>query len=482
MKKIILNLSAILSVSFILLHNALLADEIFILPVDNDPIDRTNSDKLNSYADVLKLATPAVVSVTVSQIVRDYRNPVEEYFKWYYGVPSERSEGERNTQPEERKFIQGAGSGVIVTSDGYLLTNNHVISGPRGRGADEIMVTLADGREFKAEIIGTDRQTDIAVLKINAEDLPVVKVADSDNIEVGDIVFAVGNPLGVGLSVSQGIISATGRIFRMSQFENFIQTDAAINMGNSGGALIDSSGRLIGINSTIVSGTGGSIGLGFSIPVNLAKNVMEQLINKGDVSRGFLGIGIADMTQELAEADGLENTDGIIVTGVAEDSAAERAGIKHGDIILAVDGKAVRNVNQLRLRISQILPGTETLIDFSRDGKREHVKVILGDLNSATQMTSRREAELVTGVSISRLTDELRKKYNVPDERDGVMIIRIEQKSSPSRNLSAGMLILEINSREVRTVAQAREALRNGMNKIYIYYNEQTRYVAIRGN
>ena len=286
-------------------------------PISDTPVDRSNLGAIVSFSDVLENVNPAVVGVYPSRIVRvsDRRsNPYDELLRRYFGFPIPEDQG---GVAEERKLPQGIGSGVIISDDGYILTNFHVVTDERGAQADEILVKLTDDREFTAEVVGSDQRTDVAVLKIDAENLPSLEMADSDKLRVGDIVFAVGNPLGVGLTVTMGIVSATGRsdlhLLGREGYENFIQTDASINPGNSGGPLVDAVGRLVGINTAIISRTGGNIGIGFAIPITLARNVLLNLIESGTVKRGFLGVNIRNLDPDMAEAFGLEDTEGALI-------------------------------------------------------------------------------------------------------------------------------------------------------------------------
>ncbi|MGB0460734.1 MAG: trypsin-like peptidase domain-containing protein, partial [Opitutales bacterium] len=339
--------------------------QLNIVP-DDQPIEATEEITVVSYAGVLERATPSVVAVYTTRLETVRSNPffgprgMEDIFR-QFGMPVPNSGG---TQEREST---GVGSGVIISKDGYILTNRHVVAAERGQKIDEIRVRLADDREFTAELIGEDAKTDVAVLRIEAEvDLPAIQIANSDLLRVGDVVFAIGNPLEVGLTATKGIVSATGRdsldILGKGSYENFIQTDASINMGNSGGALIDAWGRLIGINTAILSRSGGSIGIGLAIPSNLALGVAHKLVNSGEVPRGLLGIIPGDLNQELAESFDLESTKGAIVNQVQEDSPAERGGLKHGDVIIEINGAPIESARQLRLTVSQMEPGREVQV------------------------------------------------------------------------------------------------------------------------
>jgi len=303
------------------------------------------SVKTVSYSDAVRKAAPAVVSIFTSKEVKRPRNPFQNdpLFRHFFG--------ERFEDEAQRAF--GLGSGVIISPKGYILTNQHVVE-----AADEIEVALADGKKLAAKVVGNDPETDLAVLHVDAQNLPAIMLGQAENLRVGDVVLAIGNPLGVGQTVTMGIISALHRTgLSINTFENFIQTDAAINQGNSGGALIDSSGNLVGINTAILSQTGGSIGIGFAIPVSTAKQVMEQLIETGAVTRGWVGVELQEITAELAESFKLGTTAGVLVAGVQRGSPADRAGIKPGDIVLMVDGKPVRDPDSMRTLIVALAPG-----------------------------------------------------------------------------------------------------------------------------
>lgn len=324
-----------------------------------------------SYADVIEPAQRAVVSVYSTKIIKE-RVAIDPFFRRFFGdIPDQERESKQ----------EGLGSGVIVTADGYILTNNHVVE-----GADELKVTLADDRDFIAKVIGSDPKTDIAVLKIEAKDLPTVAFADSDKLRVGDIVFAMGNPLGVGQTVTMGIVSAKGRsklglLENVSGYEDFIQTDAAINMGNSGGALVDARGRLIGINSAILSPSRGNIGIGFAIPINLAGFIMNSLVEHGTVARGYLGVTSDTVTADVAEQLGLpKDTRGVVVTDIDPDSPAEKAGLKRTDVILAINNHPISTWEELRLLVSQVVPETKAVFKVVRDGKPRTIEVLLGQV------------------------------------------------------------------------------------------------------
>ena len=314
-----------------------------------------------SYAGAVKVAAPSVVNVYTLKKIEQRRNPLfdDPFFRRFFG--------ERGQNTPRERTETSLGSGVIVSDDGYVLTNNHVVD-----GADEIQVLLQDGRSARATVVGTDPDTDIAVLKVELSQLPTITIGDSDGLQVGDVVLAIGNPFGVGQTVTQGIVSATGRShLGLSTFENFIQTDAAINPGNSGGALIDTRGQLIGINTAIYSRSGGSLGIGFAIPARLARTVMQSLIENGRVIRGWIGVEVQGLTPELAKSFGLDEPKGVVVTGVLQGGPAGQAGLKPGDVIQEIDGKPVTGVKDLLYLITERKPGATLDIRGARMGKAQ---------------------------------------------------------------------------------------------------------------
>jgi serine protease Do len=425
------------------------------LTIDASPLVQTASARLVSYADVVEPVQKTVVSVYSTKIVRQ-RLQMNPLFRELFGDQA---------PPERESREEGLGSGVIVTADGYIITNNHVVE-----GADELNVSLSDEREFKAKVIGADPKTDIAIIKIEAEGLPTATLADSDRIRVGDVVFAVGNPLGIGQTVTMGIVSAKGRsvgiLDDVQGYEDFIQTDAAINQGNSGGALVDAGGRLVGINSAILSTSRGNIGIGFAVPVNLAASIMRSLIETGKVARGRLGVQVDPLTPELAEALGIKkDTRGVMIVEVVPDTAAERAGLKRSDVIVSVNERIVSSSNDIRLLISQLLPGTEVALQVIREGEEVVVKATL-DAVPGEGLT---ENNLLEGITVDPLSDELRRQLSIPRTISGVAVSAVEPSSPYAALFSEGMVILEINRRPVTDADSAREALRDGRNLLYVY-------------
>ncbi|MBL9186221.1 MAG: Do family serine endopeptidase [Opitutaceae bacterium] len=434
--------------------------------VDATPLSTgARSGLVLSYADVLEPAQKAVVSVYSTKIIKE-RIALHPLFRQFFGdIPEQ----------ERRSEQQGMGSGVIVTADGYILTNNHVIE-----GADKVKVTLSDDRDFVATVVGTDPKTDVAVLKIDGTGLPMVTLADSDKLRVGDVVFAVGNPLGVGQTVTMGIVSAKGRsklglLDSVSGYEDFIQTDAAINMGNSGGALVDARGRLVGINSAIISPSRGNIGIGLAIPVNLARFVLDSLATSGTVARGHLGVSSETVTADVAEQLGLPRTTrGVVLTDVDPESPAERAGLKRTDVIVEINGHAVGTWEELRLLISQVAPGATASLKVMRDGEARTIDVTLGRVEDKPN-------ELFAGVEAAPLTPELRRRLGIRDPRIAGLMITAVAETSPLREvLVPNLVILEINRVAVPDLRTAREKIVKGeRNLLSVFDGRGVRFVVV---
>lgn len=322
---------------------------------------------VGSFSAAARKASPAVVSINTSKAVRHPRSN-DPWFQFFFG--------DQGTQAQV-----GLGSGVILSPEGYILTNNHVVA-----GADEIEVTLSDSRRASASVIGTDPETDLAVLRVQLDKLPIIVLGDSDQLAVGDQVLAIGNPFGVGQTVTSGIVSALGRSqLGINTFENFIQTDAAINPGNSGGALVDVNGNLMGINTAIYSRSGGSMGIGFAIPVSTARLVLDGIVRDGQVTRGWIGVEPGELSPELAQTFGVKATEGVIITGVLQGGPAAQAGVRPGDVIVQVDGKATNTVAQLLTAVAALKPGTSAQFDVQRGDERVALAVVPGTRPPVTQ-------------------------------------------------------------------------------------------------
>jgi len=426
------------------------------LNVDRSPVPREGAT-LTSYAPVIRKVSAGVVTIYSEQLVRPRGrgNPMIEdpILRRFFGdIPS---------QPMPRL---GLGSGVVLTEDGYILTNNHVVD-----GADKIMVVTGDGKqEFEATVVGADPQTDVAVLRVDTQTLDAVTFGDSEQVQVGDIVFALGNPMNIGQTVSMGIVSALGRgtgILGQGGYENFIQTDAAINQGNSGGPLADARGRVIGLNQSIASGSGGSDGIGFAVPINLALNVANQLITSGRVTRGYIGVNIQSLSPDLARAFGIDDGSGALVSEVVADSPGDQAGLQAGDVIVQYDGRKVKDSAHLRLMASQTVPGTVVDLKLVRDGKGRGVEVTLGELpgDLAEAGGNRRGGNAegrdgLDGVVVDNLTRELRGQMDVPDRVKGALVSRVEPGSNAfEAGLRESDIIVEINHQPVENAADAVE-------------------------
>lgn len=404
------------------------------------PISDPQGRELPSLAPMLEQVNSAVVNIATFSTQQVY-NPLlsDPFFRRFFNIP------EQQAQPRQQRRQASAGSGVIVDQNqGTIITNYHVI-----KGADEIQVQLVDGRTFQAELIGADSEVDIAVLKIKADHLKSLPLADSDSLKVGDFVVAIGNPFGLGQTITTGVVSALGRTgLGIEGFENFIQTDASINPGNSGGALVNLNGELVGINTAIIAPGGGNVGIGFAIPVNMMRNVADQILDEGEVTRGQIGVAIQDVTPELQQAFDLENgQQGVLVTDVLKDSEAEKAGLKSGDLILAVNGKATPNSGQLRHRIAFAGVGEKVTLTLIRDGKQMDLAVTVG--KSSTKPADLRLHKLLEGVGFA----------NSPDGR-GVVISDVDPQSrAAAAGLKPNDVILSINRKRVDNLDDLNSAL-----------------------
>jgi serine protease Do len=431
------------------------------LVVEEAPVKR-DGRFTTSFAPVVKEVSRAVVNVATTSAPKQPRegSPLfdDPFFRRFFGddLPGG-NQPRRFRMPKQH----GLGSGVVVTADGYILTNNHVVD-----NADEIKVVFTDEREFTAKVVGRDAKTDIAVLKIDAKDLPYVHIANSDNIEIGDVVLAIGNPFGVGQTVTMGIISATGRGNIGLDYEDFIQTDAAINPGNSGGALVDAEGRLIGINTAILSRSGGNHGVGFAIPINLARSVMESLIKEGRVVRGFMGVNIQDVNPALAKEFNLKDNTGALVADVTSGSPAEKAGIKAGDIITEFNGKTVRDSRYLKLQVGQTAPNSTVPVKIVRDGSTKNLQVKLKELprnELAARGGSSRDSdsageEALKGVTVGDIDARTREQLKLPDGTKGALVTDIDESSAAyEAGLREGDVIMEINRKPVTNAEDAVE-------------------------
>jgi Do/DeqQ family serine protease len=413
---------------------------------------------------VVKRVAPAVVTIRAQRRVSARAespfgdNPLlEEFF-------GRQRRGERQ-RPRERR-ASALGSGVIVSADGYILTNHHVID-----GAEQIKAELNDGRTLDATVVGSDEPSDLAVLKVSAVGLSTLRLGDSDKVEVGDVVLAVGNPLGIGQTVTTGIISAKGRQTGLSDgsFEDFLQTDAPINQGNSGGALVNMEGELIGINSQILSRSGGSIGIGFAIPSNMAGNVMRQLVSTGAVRRGQLGVVVQKVTSDIAESLGLGEARGVIVSHVQAGSAADRAGLKQGDVITSLDGAPVNDPNGFRNRVAGVRPGTETSLGVVRAGRETRVRAVLGEFKLERARAEVEEDAAPAaggavsgklGLGVEPLTAEAAGRLGLEAATRGLVVTRVDGDGpAADAGIESGDVIVQANQQAVGTASELRAAV-----------------------
>ena len=461
-------------------------------PAQTAPIPIVVDGTRTSYADVVEKTSPAVVRIE-SEIKMSPNSQQQQMpsLDDLFNSPQMPNGGQQQQRPQ---IERGLGSGVIVSADGYILTNNHVVE-----GATKITVLMSDNKSYTAKAVGLDKPSDLAVLKIEAANLPFLNPGNSDNVRVGDIVLAIGNPLGIGQTVTAGIISAKGRRTGLSDgssFEDFLQTDAPINRGNSGGALVNLTGELIGINSQIATERGGgSIGIGFSIPSNMAKGVMEQLIQNGKVRRGMLGVGIQAVTEDIKDSFGLTDTKGVLINDVKKGSAAEKAGIKRDDVVVAINGDAIDDSNILRNKVASIKPGTEIKVKVVRDGKEQEIPVVLGELNPETVKSDQpnggnREDENKSseggklGLNLQPLTPQISRQLELPADITGVVVTEVDQNGAAAQQgIDRGDVIMEINRQPVNSLADVKSALDKSGDKpilLLISRKGQTIYLTVK--
>ena len=432
-----------------------------------------------SFAPLIKKLKPAVVSISTRSMVRvRAQDPFEEFFRRFLGEPPMR----RDRGEELRSMPRSLGSGFIIHETGLVLTNNHVIE-----RADEILVKLADGREFQATVVGRDPKTDVALLRLDdASDLPTVVLGDSDALEVGDWVLAIGNPFGLSHSVSTGIVSAKERFIGAGPYDDFIQTDAAINPGNSGGPLFNIRGEVIGINTAIVAH---GQGIGFAVPINLVKALIPQLEEKGHVTRGWLGVMIQDLNENLAETLGVPGQKGALIAEVVEGSPAEKAGLQHGDLVVSVDGRTIEGYAQLSRTIALLPPGSTAKIGIIRNGKRMEIPVTIAEREEDTQLAVSRggqggpsETSKRLGITVQEVPPEIGRRL-----RGGVLVSAVEQGGpAASAGVARGDVLLEINRRPIRSLAEFREVMRNvsagEMTLLRLQRGDAAIYVAVRAS
>ena len=409
-----------------------------------------------AWVEIARAVKPAVVNVSTKSVRSasegaDGDDMMREFSRQFPGF-------ELPDRPQPRRNVRGIGSGFVINADGYVVTNNHVVD-----GATEIRVKFADGRELPGKVIGRDEKTDLALVKVEATGLPVIPLGDSSRLEVGEPVMAIGNPFGLEQTVTTGIVSATGRTIGAGPYDDFIQTDASINPGNSGGPLVNARGEVIGVNTAIASGNGGSVGIGFAIPTNLVKPVVTQLADSGHVVRGWLGVSIQPLTQELAASFGLPDTHGALVSGIADGSPASRTGLRRGDVITRYDGRPLTRWSDLPREVAETPIGREVPIEVLRDGKHVTLTVKVARLDEGNQQvaTKAEPAAARLGIAARSLTPELAHSLNVPTDR-GVLVERVEDGSrAQTAGLAAGDVIVEVDQAPVANV----EALRAAVNR-----------------
>jgi len=428
------------------------------LPMDEAAVNRDTLPH-GSYAPIVKRVTPAVVKiVTTTKIenpaIQQMPGMDDPFWRRFFG---DQNDGGAPRAQRSPQFQTGLGSGVIVTKDGFIVTNNHVVD-----GAKEVKVTLQDGREFTAKVIGRDPKSDIAVVKVDATDLPTVLLADSGQVEIGDVVLAIGNPFGVGQTVTSGIVSAKDRgNMGIEDYEDFIQTDAAINPGNSGGALVDINGRLIGINTAILSRTGGNQGVGFAIPSNLTRSVMESLVKTGHVTRGYLGVVIQNITPDLAREFKLKDNKGALIGDVVPGGPADKSGLKSGDVVTEFNGHPVVDNHRLQLDVIAIAPGTVVPLQILRDGEKKSLEVTLKPLPGSEKLAEADTSNTVdngtlNGVEVADLDQRAHQQFNVPKDVKGAVVTQVDPGSAAAQaGLKAGAVIQEINHKAVKNAEEA---------------------------
>ncbi len=413
-----------------------------------------DGDGRPTLAPMLKQVTPAVVNISTKSHVKIQQNPLfnDPFFRRFFDMPN---------MPQQQQERQALGSGVIVDSEkGYILTNNHVVA-----NADEITVNLHDKRHFSAKVIGTDPDADLAVIQIKAENLAELSMANSDTLEVGDFVVAIGNPFGLEQTVTSGIVSALGRSgLGIEGYENFIQTDASINPGNSGGALVDLDGKLVGINTAIVGAGGGNVGIGFAIPSNMAQSIMSQLIEHGKVRRGQLGILIQDVTPDLAKAFDIGNHSGAVIAQVIKDSAAEKAGLKMGDVVTAINDKPVHSASQLRNVVGLLQVGEKLTLSIIRDGHKQTIHARIAEPKQATAEAASFSKQLSGAV-----LGAIEKGHPLAGRVEGVEVIEVKRGSAAaSAGLRQGDIIVSVNRQPVKNVEDVRRAAKSNQSGILL--------------
>ncbi len=442
--------------------------------------DPAEGPSRTGFAPVVKTVLPDVVNISTSKVVKaselkqfDMPDEMPPFFQQFFGQQFGPNSDNRSMRPRDQRE-DSLGSGVIVSPDGYILTNNHVVE-----GATDVRVTLSDKRQLKAKVIGADPKTDIAVLKVEGSGFPAITIGDSSKVQVGDYALAVGDPFGVGQTVTMGIISALNRgNLGIEDYEDFIQTDAPINPGNSGGALVNDRGELVGINTAILShGSGGNEGIGFAIPINMARNVMSQILDHGKVNRAYLGIMVQDITPGISKAMNLKDMKGVLVGDVTPSGPASRSGVQRGDVILEVNGKPMEDSRELRNSISMMNPDSTVKLKILRNGNPTDVSVKLGDLPSDKEQAKTEGGssdKALDGVTVENLDAQSARQLGLPAAATGVVVTDINPTSSlASAGLRRGDVIQEVNHQPVRNVTQFEEAMRKAGDHPLLLVNRQ---------
>ncbi len=458
--------------------------------VEHAPVDRARTPA-GSFAPIVQKVAPSVVEIFVTSKGSkgsSEQDSTSDLFEKFFGQQRRRGgpgSGGGNNEDSFAPRQHGLGSGVIVSSDGYILTNRHVVE-----NASEIRVALSDGREFTAKLVGADEKTDVAVVKIKADNLQALTFADSNELAVGDIVLAVGNPFGITQSVTQGIVSGKDRVTGNATDEDFIQTDAAINPGNSGGALVDVEGRLVGINTAILSRSGGNQGIGFAIPSNLCQWVMTSLVKTGQVERGYLGVAIQRLTPTLAQLFGLEKITGALVSDVTSGGPAEKAGIRSGDVIRTYNGQSVRDSAQFKLQVAETAPGTKVAVQLVREKETKDLDVTINTQPGQTlakgnrsDKDSSKRHEALQGVAVVELDANARRQLSAPESLRGAVISEVEQGSAAAEaGLQQGNVIVEINHKPVKSAQDAVDLTSQPTTNetlVKVWTHNGTRYLTI---
>ena len=483
---------AVIFISIGIIAGVIISSNLGWIPLGNakiEPIPPKVTEQLEAtekaFVEIAKRVNPAVVNISTTKISKGLeQGPLSPFFqdplfRRFFG-----DEFFRDHEMPRRHKEQSLGSGVVVSEDGYIITNNHVVA-----GADEIKVTLSDKREFTGKVVGSDPKTDLAVIHIKSNDLPTIVWGDSDNIEVGEFVLAIGSPFGLSQTVTSGIISAKGRAnVGIADYEDFIQTDAAINPGNSGGALVNIRGELIGINTAIFTRSGGYMGIGFAVPSNMVKSVMDSLVKVGKVTRGWLGVYIQDITPELAKQFNLSSNQGALVSDIIDGSPAEKAGFERGDVIIQYNGKEIENTGHLRNVVAQTIIGKVVDVKVMRDGREKVLKVNIGELPADMtkgEIGEEEKAEgIFEGVTVQNLTDEFRERLDVPDKIKGIVVTSVESGSVAEEfGLKSGDVVIEINKKPTKSVKDFNKAvsdIKKGEGVLVLLYRDgMTIYVTL---